>query len=268
MLAENSLSSAVVMTNGAVPVDLAAARSGLAAFAAPAVIEAPPAVTEAPPVTEAQERHRQSQKQLALLDEVAKMLSGLANADAPFQAAMVNAGLVEGSLAEWQACYAAAMQAVEARHVATVEALAATEAQQAVEFQARAAYSAFRQIARTVVTSHSGRAALKLDERTPVHREAFLRMAEAALTAARSEPYATLLGAATFGPDRLTASMAALDALRAAATVQDAAQYRTKQATAVRDAAMHDLAMAARQMRVEVKTLLRCNPQLTAPVGF
>ena len=258
MLAESTFSTAVVMTNGAALVehaDLAAA--GYA-----------PATPDAAPAQAPQERHRQSQKQLAQLNAAAKMLAGLDGADASFQAAMVRAGLIEGCLAEWRARYAAAVQAIETRHQAMVEALAATEAMRVAEYQARAAYSAFRQVARTLVTSHSGQAALKLDEYPPAHREAFLRVAEVVLATARGEPYATLLGAATFGPERMTATLAALDALTAATAAQDAAQHRARQATAARDVAMRDLTTAARQMRVEVKTLLRCNPQLMPPVGF
>jgi hypothetical protein len=123
-----------------------------------------------------------------------------------------------------------------------------------IDFQARAAYSAFRQIACTVATSRSGQAALKLDEYTLAHREAFVRAAEAALTTAQGEPYATLLSAATFDPERVTATLATLDALTAAATAQEAAQHRAKQATAARDAAMRQLATVARQIKVEVKT--------------
>jgi hypothetical protein len=256
MLAENSYGATVVVTNGAAPVEpvgLAAARSEPAALAA----------SPAP-----QERHRQSQKQLAMLDAVEKMLTGLANADAPFQAAMVKAGLIEGYLAECRARYAAAEEAIEVRHVAMIEALAATEQMQAAEFQARAAYSAFRQIARTVVTSSSGRAALKLDERTPVHREVFLRTAEAALTAAQGEPYATLLSAATFDAERVAETLATLEPLMATATAQEIAHHRAKQATAERDAAMRELATVTRQIKVEVKTLVRRNPALTLPVGF
>jgi len=256
MLAESTFSTAVVMTNGAAPVEHADLAAAGYAPASPDAAQAP------------QERHRQSQRQLAQLNAVGKMLTGLDGADASFQAAMVRAGLIERCLTEWRARYAAAVQAIETRHQALVEALAATEAMRAAEYQARATFSAFRQVARTVVTSHSGQAALKLDEYPPAHREAFLRVAEVVLATARGEPYATLLGAATFGPERMTATLATLDALTATATAQDAAQHRARQATAERDAVMRELTTVAQQMRVEVKTLLRCNPQLTPPVGF
>jgi hypothetical protein len=251
MLAEQRFSSGVI-TNGAAPV----------AVASLAVSDEP----VAPP--EPQERHRQSQRQLVQLDEVAQMLNGLATADAAFQSAMAGAGLMEGYLAECNARCAAAEQAVEMRHLAMIEALTATEALAAANFQARAAYSAFRQVARTVVTSSSGQAALDLDETTPTDRAVFLRTATAALTTAQGEPYASLLQAATFGPERVTATLATLDVLASAATAQAAAQHRAKLATQARNAAMRELALVARQIKVEVKTLLRRNPRLAPPVGF
>jgi hypothetical protein len=224
--------------------------------------------TEAPDEAIAPERHRQSQKQLAQLAAVAQMLNGLATADAAFQSAMADSGLLEGYLAECHAKYAAAEAGIAARHQAVVEAFAATEALAAADLRARAAFSAFRQVARTVVTSHSGRTALKLDERITPQRVRFVQVAEAVLTAAQDEPYATLLGAATFGPARIAATLATLDALAQAQAAQVAAQHRAQTATLVRDAAMHELALAARQIKVEVRTLLRCHPGLRAPVGF
>ena len=258
MLAEQRFSSGVI-TNGVAPIEVA----GVAALGAPLS-----ASGQSASPTEPQERRRQSQKQLARLDEVAWMLNGLTTADAAFQSAMAGAGLMEEYLAECNARYAAAEQAVEARHRAMIDALTATEALAAANFQARAAYSAFRQVARTVVTSSSGQAALDLDEATPADRTAFLRTAAAALTTAQDEPYALLLQAATFGPERVAATLAMLDVLATAATVQAAAQHRARLTTQARDAAVRELGTVARQIKVEVKTLLRRNPQLSPPVGF
>lgn len=256
MLAEQRFSSSV-MTNGVTP----GAVAGMAALAE----TAPPGE---PLPTEPHERHRQPQKYLAQLDETAQMLAGLRTADAAFQGAMAGAGLMESYLAECNARYIAAEQAVEARHLAMVEALKATETLADANFQARAAYSVFRQVARTVVTSSSGQMALDLDEATPSERGTFLRTAAAALTTAQGEPYAALLQTATFGPERVAATLATLDVLADAASVQAAVQHHAKLATQRRDEAMGELATVARQIKVEVKTLLRRNPQLTPPVGF
>jgi hypothetical protein len=49
---------------------------------------------------------------------------------------------------------------------------------------------------------------------------------------------------------------------------QAVARHRAQMATQARDAAMRELATVARQIKVEVHTLLRCNPHLRAPVGF
>lgn len=261
MLAEQRFSSGV-MTNGAAPGVTPAAGVMLAETEASPVALTPPAPTEP------QSRRRQSQQQLAQLEEVAQMLNGLAAADASFQQAMVGAGLIEAYLAECHARYAAAEAAVEARHRAMIEALTATEMLAAANLQARAAYSAFRQVARTLVTSSAGQAAFKLDEATPTNRAAFVRMATAALTTAQEAPYASLLQGATFGPERITATLATLDVLTAAATAQSAAQHRALLATQTRDAAMHELGIVARQIKVEVRTLLRRNPQLAPPIGF
>ncbi len=250
------------MTNGAAPVRVAAAGQA-------AVFDVQPGVTDTgAPASVPQERHRQSQRQLAQLNDVAQMLNGLATADEAFQAAMAGGGLLEGYLAECNARYVAAEQGIAARHQAMVDALAATEALATVDLQARAAFSAFRQVARTVMTSHSAWTALKLDEPIPDHRALFVQVAEGVLTAAQGEPYATLLGTATFGPARIAATLAMLDALEQAQTAQVAAQHRARTATLARDAAMRQLTTMARQIRVEVRMLLRCNPHLRAPVGF
>ncbi len=256
MLAEQRFSSSVMM-NGVTP-------GAVANLATPAE----PAPPVEPLLTEPHERRRQSQKQLAQLDEVAQMLTGLSTADGVFQAAMTGAGLLDEYLTECNARYTAAEQAVEARHLAMVEALKATESLADANFQARAAYSGFRQVARTVVTSSSGQMALDLDEVTPAERAAFLRAAAAALTTAQSEPYVSLLKTATFGPERVAETLATLDVLASAATAQAAAQHHAKLTTQTRDEAMSALGTVARQIKVEVKTLLRRNPQLTPPVGF
>lgn len=256
-------------TNGAAPVRLATASDADALNRLPeAMLTAIDEQEPAAPDAKATERRRQSQKQLAQLNAVGQMLNGLATADPAFQAAMASAGLLEEYLAACAARYAAAEQGIAARHQAMVEALAATEALDAAELRARAVYSAFRQVARTVVSSHSGRTALKLDEEIPTQRSLFVRTAEAVLTAAQGEPYAMLLGATTFGPARISEAMATLDALETAQAAQAAAQHRAEAATLARDMAMRTLMMAARQIRVEVKILLRCNPHLQAPVGF
>lgn len=269
MLAEQRFSSSV-MTNGATAVEaVALAEFNEQRAAAAAVTGAPAAVAGAQAVTETpQRRNRQPQRQLAQLDEVALMLNGLATADEAFQAAMAEAGLIAGYLAECTARYAAAEQAVTTRHQAMVEALQATEALEAADIQARATFSAFRQVARTVVKSSSGRAALKLDEQPPKARAGFLHMATTALTTAQGEPYATLLATTTQPRERVAATLALLDALDGVATAQAEAQHRALLATQARDAAMHELAKMARQIKVEVRTLLRCHPGLRAPVGF
>jgi hypothetical protein len=254
MLAEREFST--VVPNGVTPVgaSLLAAASEEAGAADP---------TGAPVV-----RHRQSQRQLANMAAAAKVLAGVENADADFQAAMASAGLLDGYLADCHAKYAAAQQAIEARHEAATEALAATEGFEMANFQAQAAYSAFRQVARTVVLSASGRAALKLDEATPTSRVTFLQTAQMALAAAQGEPHVTQLSGASFGVERMAATVATLEALATAITAQERAQHAARQATDARDAAMRELGAAVRQIKVDVKMLLRCNPQLRTPVGF
>lgn len=88
-----------------------------------------------------------------------------------------SAGLLDGYLADCHAKYAAAQQAIEARHEAAAEALAATEGFEMANFQAQAAYSAFRQSGAHGGAERFGRAALKLDEATPTSRVTFLQTA-------------------------------------------------------------------------------------------
>ena len=117
---------------------------------------AEPAPPVEPLLTEPHERRRQSQKQLAQLDEVAQMLAGLSTADGVFQAAMTGAGLLDEYLTECNARYTAAEQAVEAPHPALVEAPKAAESLADANVQAPAGYRGLRQGGGTGVTRTLG----------------------------------------------------------------------------------------------------------------
>jgi hypothetical protein len=223
---------------------------------------------EEPTKAKVRVHHRQWQRQLDKLTAMRVMLDGLDGVDEAFRTAMTAAGLGPDFLADAATKLIKAEQAVDARHEAQARAMAQTEVLAEDDYQARAAYSAFRQVARLVVTNGAGRMALKLDERVPQGLAGFRHHAETALSAAEEEPYASQLAAATFGPERIAALRGMLAGLLEAADAQAEAQHAARHATAVRDVMVRDALLAGRQIRVEVSVLLRRYRHLSAPQGF
>jgi hypothetical protein len=227
--------------------------------------EAPPEPES--PTPESPTPHHKSQAQLALLRRARTLRAELEGADEAFRLLMPNYGLTTAFLAEGMARCDAADAAIAVRRLAMVAALEATEHQTEAHRRARAIYSAFRRVARIVVSGAPGQVALGLDEAPPAGIGDFVQSAGAALNVAQSEPYASLLTAATFGPERVEEAQASLQTLAAAITAQRAAQAETKRATDRRDAAIEAVRLFVNQLTVEIDAMVRQHPQLRAPAA-
>ncbi len=223
---------------------------------------------EAAPVRVPRAHHYQAVEQLNLLLRYQEMRTGLASADDAFHALMPAYGLTPAFLAAGEALYAAADDAIAQRHVATVAAIEATAVQSAAYRLARAEYMGFRKMGRTVVTDAPGRVALFLDEAVSNRMDVFAQAAESALVAAQEEPYAALLAAVTFGPERIAAILAMVRALAAAIAARQIAANRATIATKQRNGAVDELRVFVQRLAVEVDTMVRANPHLRAPTGF
>lgn len=214
------------------------------------------------------EPHHQSLAQLELLRTYEQMRAGLTNADDVFRQLMPTYGLTPQFFVAGDSLHEVASGSIDARRAALAAALEATAAQEAANHLARTSYSAFRRVARPLVQTPAGRVALGLDERPPHGMSAFAQSAEDALTVAQTEPYATLLGTATFGPDRVAETLAAIRVLGSAILTRQLAADAATRATEARNAAFADLRVYVNHLRVEVDTILRLHPYLHRPVGF
>lgn len=214
------------------------------------------------------EPHHQSLAQLELLRIYEEMRVGLDNAGDAFRVLMPTYGLTPEFFVAGDSLHDVASDSIDARRAALAAALEATAAQEAAYHLARTSYSAFRRVARPLVQTPAGRVALGLDEKPPHGMSAFAQSAEDALTAAQTEPYATLLGTATFGPDRVAETMAAIRVLGTTIVARKLAADAAMRATEARNAAFDNLRVYVNHLRVEVDTILRLYPHLHRPVGF
>jgi len=249
------------------PVDAPAPAPVETATPQPADTAAPAPSSEATkdgaaPVRVPRAHHYQAVEQLNLLLRYQEMRTGLASAGDAFHA------LTPAFLAAGEALYITAEDAIAQRHVATVAAIEATAVQSAAYRLARAEYMGFRKMGRTVVTDAPGRVALFLDEAVSNRMDVFAQAAESALVAAQEEPYAALLAAVTFGPERIAAILAMVRALAAAIAARQIAAHRATIATTARNAAVDELRVFVQRLAVEVDTMVRANPHLRAPTGF
>jgi hypothetical protein len=270
MLAEVNVESSLVDAKAVVTEATDASKVSVPlAPAVPVSQEVQP--TDPPPPPPAEEPtvvHRQSQEQLAILEEMTLVLEGLADVDDGFRALMADHGLTPERLAAADGLNRAAYVAVAGRRQADAAVMAGAAAQRNAYRQCRTAIVAFRQVLRTVIRDDAGRIALALDEPLPDALMGFAAVSAEALEAARLESYATLLGMVSYDAGRIANLQALLDDFTSLAARHRAAQKAASRATAVRDAAVLEVRVALRQIKVEVYALLRRFPHLSVPTGF
>lgn len=176
-----------------------------------------------------------------------------------------------GITAEYRATCAALCTVLEERLAARRQAMA-DEDVAIQEFEnaralAETAYSTFRQSARRAVPS-SSHAALGLTEKKPEAIGHLISTVHEVLAAARREPYAGYLAAATFSAARIESVAARFDELSSRYTVRVHMHQAALAATRARNEAAHELRAAARQLTIEVDGILRLHPELPRPAGF
>ena len=267
--AEPPEQTAPVVPGGAV----AGATVGEAATPAPQASTAPQAQEEPtdpppPPPEEPVVVHRQSQEQLAVLEEMTLALEGLADVDDAFRALMADHGLTPERLAAALVLNQSAYAAVAARRQADALVSAASAAQRNAYRQCRTAVVAYRQVARTVIRDEAGRIALGLDEPLPGTLLTFAAATAESLEAAATEPYVTLLAIVGYDAERIASLQALLAAFNLLAAQHRAALKAAERATAARDAAVNEVRVVLRQIKAEVYALLRRYPFLSTPTGF
>jgi len=252
---------------------VAGAVVGEAATPAPPASTAPQAQEEPtdpppPPPEEPVVMHRQSQEQLAVLEEMTLALEGLADVDDAFRALMADHGLTPERLAAALVINQSAYAAVATRRQADAMANAASAAQRNAYRQCRTAVVALRQVARTVIRDEAGRIAVGLDEPLPGTMLTFAAATAESLDAAATEPYATLLATVGYDAERIASLQALLAAYNLLAVQHRAALKAAERATAARDGAVNEVRLVLRQLKAEVYALLRRYPFLSTPTGF
>ncbi|MCO5213405.1 MAG: hypothetical protein M9936_27195 [Caldilinea sp.] len=110
--------------------------------------------------------------------------------------------------------------------------------------------------------------ALGLTSPMPARLGIFIGTARESLAAAQREPYAGLLAIAAFGAERVQAVATLIDVLQTLLDARNAAHLAGLAATRARNESARELRRAARQLTVEVNSILRLHPEVNRPDGF
>ena len=119
-----------------------------------------------------------------------------------------------------------------------------------------------------VATERSAFTALHLREPVPRSYDLFVALARDALVAAREEPCASQLAAATFAPAQVEAALAQIDALEAAIFARLYARAASTQAWMDRNRSVRELRRMVRPLHVQMRALLRHHPEFVTPAWF
>ncbi len=189
-------------------------------------------------------------------------------AEPALAALLLEHGITPEYLAALEAQLAATLAANAARTDAIVAEKVAIKAMEERYAVALTALTTMRQVARTALPDRSMYSALGL--RDPVSRRygIFVGMAREALRAARAEPYASLLAAATYTPAQVEAALAQVDALEAALYARLHARTASTNAWKDRNRSVRDLRRMVRPLHVQMRALLRHHPEFVTPAWF
>ena len=228
--------------------------------------EAPPPETE--PITPFPQRidHR------ILLTTSRSIIGGLAAPNAPLAALLAELKIGPERLGDCTSLCDAVEAALAARQEAMSNEKTAVKNMRDARHLLDVAYATFRQVARTIypdsVRDAGARRALGLDmpivDSTPV----FANLAREALTAAQREPYATQLAAANFDADRIEETLALVTALEMLIQARQLAHRAALDATIARDTTVAELHRAMRQLKLDVRSILRVHPEINPPANF
>lgn len=217
-------------------------------------------------------RAPQSERIRRFLAKSDDQLYGLSTAPEPTASLLAACRITQDRLASVFGLYDAAQLAVADRREAMVREATAVRDVQRAYLLADAGHGAFRQVVRTLypdpIRDLDAHRALGLDLPTPKTITLFVDMGRESVGAAQREPYATQLAAVGFDDEGIAGVMALFDALDALYQARLAAGHAATEATRTRNAAVETLRTAMRQLRAEVKAMLRAHPEASAPSGF
>ena len=199
---------------------------------------------------------------------VESQITSVRTAEPALAALLLEHGITPEYLAALEAQLVATLAANAARTEAIVAEQVAIKAMEERYVVALTALTTMRQVARTALPDRSMFSALNLG--APVSRRygIFVGMAREALRAARAEPYASLLAAATYTPAQVEAALAQVDALEAALYARLHARTASTNAWKDRNRSVRELRRMVRPLHVQMRALLRHHPEFVTPAWF
>ncbi|MBK8799156.1 MAG: hypothetical protein IPM07_23895 [Anaerolineales bacterium] len=213
-------------------------------------------------------KHTQPVNQAEALAAVGAMLTGLQMASDPLRTLLDGDGITATYIASCGAQRDAALAAREARQQAIAAEKQAVFDVNTLLDRSHCAVMALRQVARTVLTDSAAVTALGLNEEMPRSPALFVNEARRLLAVAQQPPYAAALVAAAYHTERLQEMLAEVAAVETAYGVRCDMECKARHATVARNIEFTKLNRAARQVKVQVKALLRRNPGTPLPAGF
>ena len=199
---------------------------------------------------------------------VESQITSVRTAEPALAALLLEHGITPEYLAALEAQLAATLATISARTDAIVAEQHAIKALEDCFAVALTSLTTMRQVARTVVTARSAYTGLHLREPVPRSYDLFVELARDALRAAREEPCASQLAAATYTPAFAERALAQIDALEAAIFARLYARTASTQAWMNRNRSVRELRRMVRPLHVQMRALLRHHPEFVTPAWF
>ena len=227
---------------------------------------APPKRRKRGPRSAPQYRARVDQE--LFVAQVQKQIVAVRAAEPALAALLLEHGVTPEYLAALEAQLAATLATISARTDAIVAEQHAIKALEDCFAVALTSLTTMRQVARTVVTARSAYTGLHLREPVPRSYDLFVELARDALRAAREEPCASQLAAATYTPAFAERALEQVDALEAAYFARLYARTASTQAWMNRNRSVRELRRMVRPLHVQMRALLRHHPEFVTPAWF
>ena len=229
-----------------------------------------PSAQEEPPPPAEEEHPTPSEQAISLrelLYHVGKQLTGLAAVPEPLATYLEENGITAAYLSAIGSLHSVLESGLATRQQAMSDEDVAVRQLESARYLAKTEYATYRQTARFALAPeyHS---ALGLTSPMPARLGIFIGTARESLAAAQREPYAGLLAIAAFGAERVQAVATLIDVLQTLLDARNAAHLAGLAATRARNESARELRRAARQLTVEVNSILRLHPEVNRPDGF
>lgn len=229
-----------------------------------------PSAQEEPPPPAEEEHPTPSEQAISLrelLYHVGKQLTGLAAVPEPLATYLEENGITAAYLSAIGSLHSVLESGLATRQQAMSDEDVAVRQLESARFMAQTEYATYRQTARfALAPEYHG--ALGLTSPMPARLGIFIGTARESLAAAQREPYAGLLAIAAFSAERVQAVATLIDLLQTLLDARNAAHLAGLAATRARNESARELRRAARQLTVEVNSILRLHPEVNRPDGF